>query len=92
MKQGSLYMNDTSDFLEILRATGEIPEESILVTADVVGLYPSIPHDEGLKVLWNQYDKFIDKNFPTEEIIKMAEFVIQNNCLNLIQSFSSKYQ
>ena len=78
MKQGNSYIKDTGDFLEILRAIGEIPKAAILVTADVVGLYPSIPHDEGLKVLRNQYDKFIDKTVPTEEIIEMAEFVLKN--------------
>ena len=54
MKQGNSYIKDTNDFLEKLRAIGEIPKGAILVTADVVGFYPSIPHDEGLKVLWNQ--------------------------------------
>ena len=46
MKQGNSYIKDTSDFLERLRAIGEIPKGAILVTADIVGLYPSIPHDE----------------------------------------------
>ena len=52
-----------------------------------MGLYPSIPHDEGLKVLWNQYDKFINKTVPTEDIIKMAEFVLKNNLFE----FNSKF-
>ena len=79
MKQGNSYIKDTGDFLEKLRAIEEIPKGAILVTADVVGLYPSIPHDEGLEVLRNKYDKFIDKTVPTEDIIKMAEFVLKNN-------------
>ena len=37
MKQGNSYIKDTGDFLEKLRATGEIPKGAILVTADVVG-------------------------------------------------------
>ena len=44
MKQGNSYIKDTGNFLEKLRATGDIPKGAILVTADVVGLYPSIPH------------------------------------------------
>ena len=87
MKQGNSYIKDTGDFLEKLRAIGEIPKGAILVTADVVGLYPSIPHDEGLKVLRNQYDKFIDKTVLTEDIIKMAEFVLKNNLFE----FNSKF-
>ena len=27
---------------------GKIPQDSILVTADVIGLHPSIPHSAGL--------------------------------------------
>ena len=38
-------------FLEKTKTTGTIPENAILVTADVVGLYPSIPHQAGLKAL-----------------------------------------
>ena len=38
MKQGNSYIKDTGDFLEKLRAIGEIPRGAILVTADVVGL------------------------------------------------------
>ena len=87
MKQGDSYIKDTGDFLEKLRALGEIPKGAILVTADIVGLYPSIPHDEGLRVLRNQYDKFIDKTVPTEDIIKMAEFVLKNNLFE----FNSKF-
>ena len=87
MKQGNSYIKDTDDFLEKLRAIGEIPKRPILLTADVVGLYPSILHDEGLKVLRNQDDNFIDKTVPTEEIIKMAEFVLKNNLFE----FNSKF-
>ena len=39
MKQGTSYIKGTGYFLEKLRAIGEMPEEAILVTADVVGLY-----------------------------------------------------
>ena len=34
-----------------MKAVGEIPNRKILVTADVVELYPSIPHDGDLEVL-----------------------------------------
>ena len=82
MKQGNY-----GDFLEKLRAIREIPKGAILVTADVVGLHPSIPHDEGLIVLRNQHDKFIDKTVPTEDMIKIAEFVLKNNLFE----FNSKF-
>ena len=79
MKQGESYIKDTGDFLENLKRVEEIPKGAILVTADVVGLYPSIPHDGGLEILRKQYDKFMDKMVPTEDIIKLADFVLKNN-------------
>ena len=82
-----IHIKATGNFLEKLRATGEIPKGAILVIADVVGLYPSVPNDECLKVLRNQYDKFIDKTVPTEDIIKMAEFILKNNLFE----FNSKF-
>ena len=41
MKQGESYIKNTRDILEKLKRVGEISKEAILVTADVVGLYPS---------------------------------------------------
>ena len=64
------------------------PDVFLIVYA-YVGLYPSISHDEGLKVLRTQYDKFINKTVPTEDIFKMAEFVLK--ILHLIQIFTNKY-
>ena len=64
MKQGDSYIKDTGDFLEKLRAVGNIPKGNITVTEEVVGLYHSIRHDEGLSVLQNPYSKFVDKTVP----------------------------
>ena len=55
MKEGKLYIKDTADFLHKLKDLGEIPEGAILVTGDVIGLYPSILRTEGLEVLCKQY-------------------------------------
>ena len=51
MKQGESYINDTGDLLEKLKRVEEIPKRAILFTADMVGLYPSIPHDGCLEIL-----------------------------------------
>ena len=50
MQDGWSYIKDTGDFQKIKRL-GKIPEGAILVTADVVGPYPNIPHDLGLQSL-----------------------------------------
>ena len=64
MKQGESYIKDTGDFLEKLKRVEGIPKGAILVTADVVGFYPSIPHDGGLEILRNSTINSRTKWFP----------------------------
>ena len=53
MQNGCSYIKDSGDFLKKIRNVGNFPENAILVTADVVGQYPNIPHNAGLKALNN---------------------------------------
>ena len=50
-----------------------------MVTADVVGLYPSIPHEARLEALRRRLNKCETSEIPTEDIVQMAEFVLKNN-------------
>ena len=77
MKQKESYIKETGDFLAKLIAAGEVVKGAILLTADAVGLYPSIPHNEGLHILKKQYEKCANKKVPTEDIAKMADFVLK---------------
>ena len=72
MKAGKSYIKDTSDFLEKLKNLGNIPSNAILVTVDVVGLYPSIPHDAGLQVLYEKLEERTDKKIPSTDLVEMA--------------------
>ena len=67
-------------------ATGEVPKGAILVTADVVALYLSVPHSVGLDNLKKQYE------LSTEDIVKMTDFDLKKTCLSSILSFLNKYQ
>ena len=49
IKAALSYIKETNDFLSKLKNLGKIPENAFVVTTDVVGLYLSIPHNEGLK-------------------------------------------
>ena len=49
------------------------------MTADVVGLYPSIPHKTGLRALKEVLDRREKKKISTEDLVKMTEFVLRNN-------------
>ena len=42
------YVRDTNDFLSKLASLPPLPDDVVLCTIDVVGLYPNIRHDEGL--------------------------------------------
>ena len=79
MQEGDSYIKDTGDFLNKIKNINAIPENAILVTADVVGLYPSIPHQAGLEALREALDKRKTHKVPTSKLIKMAEFVLKNN-------------
>ena len=79
MQKGKSYIKDSGDFINKIKSLQNIPEGAILVTADVVGLYPSIPHEAGLKALREALDNRENKQIPTENLLKMAEFVLKNN-------------
>ena len=45
------HIRDSNDFIKKIKNLKNIPGNSILVTADVVGLYPSIPHESRLNAI-----------------------------------------
>ena len=53
----------------------------ILVTADVVCLYPNIPRQTGLKALKEAFEKRDIKKIPTEDLVKISGFVLNNNII-----------
>ena len=79
MQSGNSYIKDTSDFLRKLNNLGKLPKNAILVTADVVGLYPSISHADGLEALLAKLEERKDKSIDTEDLLQMARFVLRNN-------------
>ena len=56
-----------------------IPEGTLLVSFDVVGLYPHIPHDEGLQIMKKYLDKREDQSVTSENLYKLAEIVLKYN-------------
>ena len=86
VQNGLSYIRDSVHFLEKMKNIGSVTENAILVTADVVSLYPNIPHQAGLKALKEALEKRDIKKIPTEDLVKMAKFVLNNN----IFEFNSK--
>ena len=78
-QKGWSYVKDSGGSIRKIRNLTDIPESAILVTPDVVGLYPSIPHQGGLEALKKTLDETENMFISTEDIVKMAEFVLKNN-------------
>ena len=49
---------------------------------DVVGLYPNIPHDEGLSALRKRLNERDKKDVSTDTLVELAELVLKNNISN----------
>ena len=79
MQSGWSYIRDSGDFIDKMKRIGKVPEGSFLVTADVVDLYPSIPHKEGILALKSKLEEQTSSKIPTNDLVKLAEFVLKNN-------------
>ena len=66
-----------------IKELGQLPEGAILCTIDVVGLYPNIPHDEGLAFLKDFLDSRVDKQVTTDTLIELTELVLKNNIFEI---------
>ena len=73
------FIKDTNDFLKKLNELRDLPDEFILCTIDVVGLYPNIPHKEGLEAIRKALDKREDQTISTDSLILLAECVLKNS-------------
>ena len=49
------HIKDSKHFLQILETIDKIPNNAILVTADVTSLYTNIPHEDGIEALAQHY-------------------------------------
>ena len=73
MQNGWSYIKDSNNFIKKIKHKKNIPDNAILVTADVVGLYPSIHHEAGLRALKEALDRRKEKKISSEDLVKMAK-------------------
>ena len=73
------YIRDIGDLLKKVKRLSKILEGAILVTADVVGLYPEIPHNLGLQPLTKSLNETGICKVPIEKIISITEIVLKNS-------------
>ena len=79
------YIKDTNDFFKKLRSLPNLLDDIILSTVDAVGLYPNIPHDEGLSALRKRLDLRQEKDVTTSTLVELAEVVLKNNIFTLME-------
>ena len=77
-----------------LKHLGQITDGAILVTADVVGLYPNIPHKPVLETLRRRLidTSEITPGILTEDTVQITEFVLKNNFLSSMGNLNDKSQ
>ena len=73
------YIKDTNDFLRKMASLPPLPDDIILCTIDVMGLYPNIPHDEGLIALRKSLESRKDKTISTDSLMDLADCILKNN-------------
>ena len=83
MQEGSPFVKDSSSFIIKLKSTDHIPQDAIMVTVDVIGLYTSIPHDAGLEVLRKALDNREKKKISVDDLIKMTEICFKKQLLSI---------
>ena len=81
------YIKDTNNFLSKSASLPPLPDDVILCTIDVLGLYPNIPNDEGLIEMRKALDLRKDKRISTKSLIELAECILKNNIFGHNLSF-----
>ena len=71
------YIRGSNDFINKIKNVKNIPSNSILVTADVVGLYPSIPHESSLNHIKEALQNRARKSVPTSDILKITRIFLK---------------
>ena len=66
------HIKDTKHFLNLIEKCPPLPNDALLVTADITSLYTNIPHDNGIAVVihfMEKYKHILPINFPPSHIV-----------------------
>ena len=78
-KDHASFLRDTCDFLLHIQNIENLPDNAILATIDVTGLYTHIPRDEGMQATREGLDRRANKTVPTDFIVKLLELLTKWN-------------
>ena len=73
-KKVESYIKDTNHFLKKLKELLSLPKNAILCAIDVVGLYPNIPHKEGLASIRKHLENRENKEVTTDTLVELADY------------------
>ena len=77
------YDKGTNHFQSLLAQLGEIPDDALLCTADVLDLYPNIPHNEGLEAIRKALDTTHNPSVSTVSLVSLGKLVQDNKFFEL---------
>ena len=81
-------LEDIRDFLCRINEIDNIPDNAILVSSDVVELYPNIPQEEGIKTIHEYLESRSDKSVSTKSICELESIILKNNFFQKMGSLS----
>ena len=78
------HIKDSTHMLHILQdwneKYGPFPQNTLLVTIDVVGLYSNIPHEDLKSALTHFLNNSVERKVPpANRVLELAEHVLENN-------------
>ena len=85
------YNKDANHFLIKLKSLGKLPQDAILCTIDVFGLYPNIPHSEGLTSLRRFLELRDKKEISSDIVAELAEIVLKTTFFNSMKKLLNRY-
>ena len=87
------YLQDTPDFLrkvEELNSKGSLPDNALLVTIDVKGLFTNIPQEEGTQATEEALNERDVQTVPSEFIVAMLRIILKNNIFTFNEDIYSQ--
>ena len=76
------YLQDTPHFLRVLNKLNsgpKLPDNAILVTADIIGAYANIPQEDGSLCLLESLEERQDKSIPSDFLVKLMDLIQKYN-------------
>ena len=74
------YIRRHLRFCKAIQDLSDLPESSILVSFDVIDLYPHIPHGEGIETMAEYLETKEDKTISNKDLCDLASTVLSKYC------------